>query len=74
MSASDVVEQIMDRGDTPEESVAALDEELKIIGRNVAAAQDVKRTLAAHLSVFDARTLSLHDLIGVRLLDLRNVW
>ena len=71
MSASDVVQQIMEHGDTPEMSVAALDEELQVIGRNVSAAQDIKRALAAHLSVFDARTLSLHDLIGVRLLDLR---
>ena len=71
MSPSNVVREIMEHGNTPQDAARTLSEELEAVGQNVSAAQDVKRALAAHLSAFDARTLSLHDLIGVRLLDLR---
>lgn len=71
MSPSDVVREIMLIGSTPEDAARLLNEELEAVSRNMGAARDIKRALAAHLSAFDAQTLSLHDLIGVRLLDLR---
>jgi phosphohistidine swiveling domain-containing protein len=71
MSPVDVIKEMMSHGDSPAKAAIVLSDELQAIRDNLNVAQDVKRSLSAHLSAFDLSVLALHELIGVRLLDLR---